>query len=215
MLNPFLNMSMKFVTASIAPAMIDPTPAMTVPKVAKNSPIVETAELINDPIFVITDPAVVASPLSFVPKAASLGNSNAITSPRVSAPPFQRANPSTAFPTTPTIPETPPLNVFRIEKRLLTDPTTSLATFSAAIDAAMVPIAFPIASMVAGSWLSITEKISPIRSTTPCTIYPAVSKNPWKNPSSKAETPGNSSLSPWQNPTTKSFAAWIINGKFV
>ena len=131
--------------------MIDPTPAITVPNVAKNSPTADTAGAINDPIFDITDPTVVASPLSFDPKVASLGNSNAITSPRVPAPPFQRAKPSTAFPITPIIPDTPPLNVFKIEKSVLNDAVTSLATFNATIDAAIVPIAFPIASRVAGS----------------------------------------------------------------
>ena len=195
-LKPFTNISTKLVTARIAPAMIEPIPAMEEPNSAKN-PIT----------FWIAPPIVPKIPATF-------GNSSSRTSISVPAPPLQRAKPSTTFPTTPMIPDTPPLNVFRTENSVLSGSMTLLATFKAAIEPAMTPIAYPIASRVPGSAPSITLNRSETTSTIPWMIALAVSMNPFRNPSISEDTPGSSSESPSQNPATKSFAAWMISGRF-
>ena len=145
---------------------------------------------------------------------ATFGNSSSRTSIKVPASPLHKENPSTAFPTTPVIPVIPPFTDPKTENSVFNEPATFFAAFKLIIAPAIVPIAFPIASITAGSCASMTPKIFDSRSTTLCATAPTVLSRPSKNPSSKAETPGNSSLSPRQNPAIKSFPAWIMSGRF-
>ena len=73
-----------------------------------------------------------------------------------------------------------------------TPPTTFDATLNAAMDAAIVPIAFPRASMVAGSAPFRASKIPTHASITVCAIGPMVEEKPSNSPLKKAPRLGNS-----------------------
>ena len=92
-----------------------------------------------------------ARPDILEPSVASFGNSRAITSPNVPAPPLHRVNPSTAFEIIPVRPDTPPLKFLRMDNNGLNAPATPFAAFSPTIAVTILAIALPTASIVAGS----------------------------------------------------------------
>ena len=169
-LKPSLSIPKKFVTAMTVPPITAPIPAMVGPMLEIRLAIFEIAGPTTAPIFVNIPDMVLTSvpnePVAFVTIPASFGNSRARTSLNVPAPPDNNWNPSTTFGTMPMMLPAVFLKPPRTLMRLLTPPTTSEATFSAAMDAAMVPIALPRASMVSGSAPSRAEKILLRASTT-------------------------------------------------
>ena len=213
-LKPSLSIPKKFVTAMTVPPITAPIPAMVGPMLEIRPAIFEIAGPTTAPIFVNIPDMVLTSvpnePVTFVTIPASFGNSRARTSLNVPAPPDNNWNPSTTFGTMPmmllAVFPKPPSTL----RRLLTPPTTSEATFSAATDAAMVPIALPSASMVSGSAPSRAEKILLRASTTVWAIGASVDAKPSNNPLKKAPRPGNSCSIPVINPWTICFPTSMI-----
>ncbi len=132
-LKPFTNISTKLVTARTVPPIIEPIPAIDAPNSVMNTTTLETAPAIEEKTVAIC------------------GNSSFRTSIKVPAPPLHKLNPSTIFPITPQVSEAMPLKVPSTEKSSLTDCVTLFATFNATIADAIVPIASPMLSKVAGS----------------------------------------------------------------
>ena len=177
-LKPFFSMSKKFVMAMIAPPITAAIPPTVEPMLAITDFTVENTEPILDMI------------------PASFGNSSARTSEKVPAPPDRSWNPSTSFGTTPIAAFMPPDREFIAETTPLILAAAAFAVCIVTIAAAMVPIAFPRASKVAGSASLKAPNMPSAMLTTPDKIGSRVEVNPSNNPLKNAPRFGNSSLIP-------------------
>ena len=132
-LNPFWSISKKFVTAIMEPPITPAMPATVGPMLTMTFLTAENTEPILENA------------------AASFGNSSAKTSENVPAPPERSWNPSTSFGTTPTAVFTWPAKELTADAAILILPAAAFAAFIVIMAAAIVPRAFPNASITAGS----------------------------------------------------------------